>query len=542
MKVSHLSIRAKLLAVTGLTAILFLSAIFYTILGIERISGQFNDYIEGDQQRLEGLRTMQAEGAQAVIAAAKKIMVPGLKPPAEVARKAVSKFGDVLQTTAQLYENAEQGSESIKHIGQEWKEMAPLALQVIEQVDSGQIEAAKGLFTKRVQKHWGNIRKQLQPLINEEARNSEQTRQHVVEQADRVVLLGAIISLAALLIGMGLNLFTSRGITASVRKVAVLLDDIAAGGGDLTRRLPAESGLELRQLSSGFNQFAAEIQSLMQQVTGSVGQMNAIAGSLTQVALDSKQTAEEEDEAMAQVATAMTEMTATVQSVALSAANAASAAQEANNQSKAGYKVVSETQESIHSLTDSVEEAVRNMEVLEKESVQVGMVISVIRDIAEQTNLLALNAAIEAARAGEMGRGFAVVADEVRNLASRTQKSTREITEIIERLQSGAGATATLMQQSRDSAMDTLTQSKEASQALDAISKSVGHIHELNTEIASAAEEQGSVSEEIQRNTHHVNELSKHSTKSANQTSEKGLELEAIAKQINGLVQRFKVE
>jgi methyl-accepting chemotaxis protein len=542
MKVSHLSIRAKLLAVTSFSALLFLSAIFYAIFNIEHISSQFNDFIDGDQRRLESLRTMQAEGAQAVIAAAKKIMVPTLKPPGEVARKAVSRFSEVWQTSSHLYKNIEQGSESIERIGREWQEMAPLTLQVIEQVDAGQIDAAQALFTKRVQKQWGNIRKQMQPLINAETMKAEQTRTQVMEQADRVVLLGAILSFIALIVGVGLNLYTSRGISASVGKVADGLDDIAAGGGDLSQRLPVESGQELRRLSSGFNRFAEEIQALMRQVTGSVTQMNAIAGSLTQVALDSKQTAEKEGEAMAHVATAMTEMTTTVHSVAQSAANAASAAEEANSQSKTGYSVVSETQKSIRVLTDSVEEAAQNMEVLEKESVQVGMVISVIRDIAEQTNLLALNAAIEAARAGEMGRGFAVVADEVRNLASRTQKSTREITEIIERLQSGAGATAKLMQQSRDSAMETLNKSEEASQVLDAISQSVGHIHDMNAEIASAAEEQGSVSEEIQRNTDNVNDLSKKSALSANQTSEKGLELEAVAKQVSDLVQRFKVE
>jgi methyl-accepting chemotaxis protein len=542
MKISQLSIRVKLLAVSGLTSVLFLIAIFYAVLGTERISHRFKGFIDTDQARLESLRTLQAEGAQAVIAAAKKIMVPTLQPPAKVAGKAVANFSEVWQTASQLYVSGDEDKKAIEAIGRQWKEMAPLTLEVIEKVDKGQVESAQTLFIQRVQKTWGKIRKQLQPLIQHEEIKVEQTRQAVMEQASQVVLLGIILSSIALLVGIGLNLYVSHGIVASLRKVVAVLDDIAAGGGDLTRRLPDEDSLELRQLSNGFNRFAEAIQSLMRQVTGSVKQMNAIAVSLTRVAQDSKQTAEEEDEAMAQVATAMTQMTTTVQSVAASAANAASAAEEAEDQSKAGYRVVSETQESMRSLTDGVEEAVQNMEVLEKESVQVGMVISVIQGIAEQTNLLALNAAIEAARAGEMGRGFAVVADEVRSLASRTQKSTREITEIIERLQSGAGSTAKLMQQSRDSAIETLKKSSEASQALEAISGSVEHIHNLNVDIASAAEEQGVVSGEIQRNTDQVNELSKNSAISANKTSEKGLELETVAKQINDLVKRFKVD
>jgi methyl-accepting chemotaxis protein len=539
---SRLSIRAKLLTVTGLAAALFLSAIFYALLGTERISERFSGFIDGDQKRLESLRTLQAEGAQTVIAAAKKIMVPTLKPPARVAGNAVETFGEAWQTASRLYIDDKQGSEAMEQIGRQWKEMAPLALQVIEQVDAGQSGAAQVLFTQRVQKLWGNIRKQLQPLIENEAKRAETTRQEVMAQAETVLLIGGLLALTALVGGLGLNLLASTGIAASVRRVAQGLEDIAAGGGDLTRRLPEEGGLELRRLSSGFNCFAEETQSLMRQIKGSAEQMNAISEILTQVAREGQQTAEEEDEAMAQVATAMTEMTATVQSVAQSAANAASAAEEADDQSKAGHRVVDETQDAIRCLSEGVDEAARNMEVLEQESSQVGMVISVIRDIAEQTNLLALNAAIEAARAGELGRGFAVVADEVRNLANRTQKSTREITEIVERLQSGAGSTAKLMQQSRDSAIKTLDQSGEALQALDAITGSVAHIRDLNVEIANAAEEQGAVSAEIQHNTVNVSELSKMSAQSASQTAEKGHDLEAIAKQINGLVQRFKVE
>jgi methyl-accepting chemotaxis protein len=228
--------------------------------------------------------------------------------------------------------------------------------------------------------------------------------------------------------------------------------------------------------------------------------------------------------------------------VAQSAASAAAAAEEADTQAKAGRAVVDQTLDAIQRLAGDVEEASNNMAALEKESAQVSVVISVIRDIADQTNLLALNAAIEAARAGEMGRGFAVVADEVRSLASRTQSSTREVNEIIERLQAGTGSTARLMEQSRDSASQTLEQSSEATTSLEAITNSVARIRDMNVDIASAAEEQGAVSDEIQRNTVNVSELSVQSARSASQVSETGHELEAIAGEVTGLVARFNLD
>jgi methyl-accepting chemotaxis protein len=542
MMTSRLSIRARLLTVTGLASVIFLAAIFYALLGSERISDRFSLFLDGEQTRLNSLRSLQAEGSQAVIAAAKKIMVPTLKPPAKVAGKAVENFQKAWQTASELYTGDQQGRESIERIGDLWRQMAPQTLQVIEQVESGQTEAAKNLFIQRVQKHWGKIRKQLQPLIELESKRAEATRVEVKELADSVLLIGGLLSLVALLGGMGLNLLAGTGISSSVRQVADGLEDIAAGGGDLTCRLPEEGGQELRRLSRGFNRFVEEIQKLMRQVKGSAEQMNTIAEILNQLAREGRQTAEREDEQMAHVATAMTEMTSTVQSVAQSAANAASAAEEADQQSRAGQRVVEETQDAIRCLSEGVEESSRNMAVLEQESTQVGVVVSVIREIAEQTNLLALNAAIEAARAGEKGRGFAVVADEVRSLANRTEKSTQEITGIIGRLQSGAESTSKLMRQSRDSALETLEQSGEATAALESITRSVTHIRDLNVEIASAAEEQGAVSEEIQKSTVNVSDLSKLSSQSACQTADKGQELEVIAKQINDVVQRFKVE
>ncbi|RLW67675.1 MAG: hypothetical protein B6D71_16005, partial [gamma proteobacterium symbiont of Stewartia floridana] len=223
-------------------------------------------------------------------------------------------------------------------------------------------------------------------------------------------------------------------------------------------------------------------------------------------------------------------------------ASAATAAENADHQAKHGSQVVDQTLNAIETLSQGVEQASNDMKALEEETAQVGVVVSVIKGIAEQTNLLALNAAIEAARAGEMGRGFAVVADEVRTLASRTQSSTREINDIIERLQEGARSTAGMMEGRRDDAVDTLKQAAQAGTALEEITRVVADIRDMNVEIASAAEEQEAVSLEIERNTASVGALSQQNKSSTSQTEATGLEMQAISKQISQLVGRFKID
>jgi methyl-accepting chemotaxis protein len=193
-------------------------------------------------------------------------------------------------------------------------------------------------------------------------------------------------------------------------------------------------------------------------------------------------------------------------------------------------------------LSEDVEKASDDMLALKQETNQVEMVVSVIKDIAEQTNLLALNAAIEAARAGEKGRGFAVVADEVRTLASRTQTSTSEIIKIIERLQDGAQQTTNMMEESRNGVLQTLEQASHAGEALTAITDAVAEIRDMNISIASAAEEQHAVSDEIHRNTVSVSELSQKSKESTVLTEHAGEQLSNIADQITSLVGRFKIE
>jgi methyl-accepting chemotaxis protein len=242
-----------------------------------------------------------------------------------------------------------------------------------------------------------------------------------------------------------------------------------------------------------------------------------------------------------QVATAMNEMSATVQDVARNAVEAATAAKDADVTFDEGKKVVDRVISAIGELAGEVESAANVIQQLEEESRNIGSVLDVIKSIAEQTNLLALNAAIEAARAGEQGRGFAVVADEVRTLAGRTQESTQEIEEMISRLQSGTDNAVKVMESGKEITQVGVDQAAAAGEALQTINAAVEQISGMNTQIASAAEEQSAVAEEINRSIVSINEVAEQSSIGAQQTAAASDDLAKLAEQLKALVERFKV-
>ncbi|MBS7691281.1 methyl-accepting chemotaxis protein [Pseudomonas lalucatii] len=353
--------------------------------------------------------------------------------------------------------------------------------------------------------------------------------------------LSLLIGLAAVSAGLLLMWLTARGVTRPILGVAAMLEDIASGEGDLTRRLDYARQDELGELAGWFNRFLDKLQPVIADVKRSVQDARGTADQSAAIASQTSAGMQQQFREVDQVATAFQEMSATAHDVAHNAAQAADAARSADQASREGLGVIGQTTASIELLAREMNQAMQEVEGLASSSEQIGSVLEVIRSIAEQTNLLALNAAIEAARAGEAGRGFAVVADEVRNLAKRTQDSVEEIRQVIEGLQSGTREVVSSMHSSHRQAQGSVAQVEQAVAALQRIGQAVGVITDMNLQIASAAEEQSSVAEEINRNVASIRDVTESISGQAEESAQVSQNLNRLANHQQSLMDQFRV-
>jgi methyl-accepting chemotaxis protein len=385
-----------------------------------------------------------------------------------------------------------------------------------------------------------NLDSDLGSLVELQGTAITQTSQQLIagtDYADRLVIGLLVFGLTA---GLLISWLISHVIREPIVLAANTMQDIANGEGNLMISLDSSGKGELSSLAEAFNQFVGKIRHLIQRTAHSTESVITAVEQTSEKTQQIIQHVLKQEQETEQVATAMNQMTASITDVAKSAAVAEEAASGANHEAQSGRKLVQESVASIDELSREVEQAEQTIQEVEQESVRIGSVIDVIKSIAEQTNLLALNAAIEAARAGEEGRGFAVVADEVRSLANRTYESTGEIESMIQALQQGTQRAVSVMAAGREKVDRNVVQAGQTLDSLNEISQAAETINRMNSQIATAAEQQRAVAEEIKQSIFSINDRTKQTASDAKLTSEAVSSLGNYAANLQDVIAQFK--
>ncbi|TMN45358.1 methyl-accepting chemotaxis protein [Pseudoalteromonas sp. S2755] len=410
------------------------------------------------------------------------------------------------------------------------------------------VNEVQRIITERNQLIAGSLNKNGQSIADYLGRIKESIKDKQDElgpvaqaQSENTVSTIIVVACIVILLGCFLSWYITRLIKTPIggepKEIAEVASRIASG--DLT--IQFDRGESVSGIYLAMRNMADKLKAIIAEIQSSTHALSSSSETLSAITAQSKQGADNQMEQLSHSAVSMNEMAATIAEITQSAQLAADAATDADSQSNSGVQVVVATQQAMEGLVGKIENVSKTIENLEQETESVGSILDVIRGIAEQTNLLALNAAIEAARAGEQGRGFAVVADEVRSLASRTQKSTDEIQEMISKLQNEAKRSVGMMRENVKDAKDTADKSAKTDEVLQAISSSVSTIKDMNLQIASASEEQNTVTQQLSQSVTEISETAQETATGAERASDEALSLLSLSRALDKSVSSFRL-
>lgn len=378
-------------------------------------------------------------------------------------------------------------------------------------------------------------------LLNAQQEAVETRLKNIIKSLNVTQTTMVVLSIFVILLSVAIGVITTRSITKPVEEMRGMLDDIANGEGDLTKKLVINGTDELSEVSRLFNLFVEKLHANISKITINA---NNIASASAQLHSTSEEISRESENAAARVssvATAGEEMSSTSYDIAKNCMMAAEGARQASDAAMEGAKVVNETISVMGEIASRVQSTAEAVENLGCRSEQIGEIVGTIEDIADQTNLLALNAAIEAARAGEQGRGFAVVADEVRALAERTTKATKEIGEMIKTIQSETKAAVNVMNEGVSDVAAGSQKAAMSGEALEHIQTQINDVSMQISQVATAAEEQTATTEEISGNMHQINDVIAQASRGAGQSVVAAEHLSGSADELKYVVSQFKL-
>ncbi|ODB34762.1 chemotaxis protein [Pseudoalteromonas sp. BMB] len=401
-------------------------------------------------------------------------------------------------------------------------------------------KAVKLTHSDDYHRYKANIMKPVESFFTE---LENRTKQNVV-QAHSAVESYVLWAMVMLVITVCFSLFgvylVRRRIVKPIELLGRTFEEIGSSN-DLRKTVDESGATEIKAVANIVNRMLKSFKNTVTNIGSAGGAMSQSSKEVAHFIRSNKEISEEQNARLETIATAAEEMTATLNEVTSSTVSTADYANQVELEAQRGMEVMSQTSQQFSDLSVRFDETANIISELTEQSDQVSNVVSVIQAIAEQTNLLALNAAIEAARAGEQGRGFAVVADEVRTLAQRTQKSTEEIRDIINQLQTKAGSANTAIQQSQHQVQATEEQVMVSSEVLDSIFEAVSKIKDLTQGVATASQEQLSVTEDINTNINGLSDISKEAIKRMNEFMAIVEQLEQTSHRLNDNAREFTV-
>ena len=431
--------------------------------------------------------------------------------------------------------------EAVENIQQTLQQYIANLQIMIEKNEGNQRRMDVYLLDQEILPLMATIEDQVDELVWLKSQGMENSSLQLLESLDTALIIQLILASVALVLGILVAFIISKMVTVPLGQTVAALEDVAEGEGDLTRRLQVKSRDELGTLAGAFNQFSIKLQKLIQDVSACSQQLMQSAQQMSEVVASTETDINTQNQQIDQISSAIEGMTQQVQDVANHTAQAAELAEQTNKNALEGKQIVNQSLQSSSELSTDVDQASTVINELETDVEAISGIVEVIRGIAEQTNLLALNAAIEAARAGEQGRGFAVVADEVRTLASRTQESTEQIQQMIQRLQDGSMQAVQVMTNGKQKAVQGLEHARQAGESLQRISTAVEGMLSMNREIANSADQQGQTANQVSQTVIAVNELSAQTASSSATMANASRQVNELSVQLQSLMSQFKV-
>jgi methyl-accepting chemotaxis protein len=401
---------------------------------------------------------------------------------------------------------------------------------------------ARQLFIEQSNPAFQGVIASIKTYQDEVARDLSGRAEQEAVKSSRIQRTTLVIAGASIVAIIALGVVMGKSITGPLNRVVAMVQDIAQGEGDLTKRLEAGSAGEIGQLTEWFNVFMEKLEGVVSQVAVNTDRLASASTQLSATASQQSSGAESQKTQTDLVVASMHQLTSTVSEISQEAGQAAGAAKTATRIAREGGTLFEEVLGTMRQLSGSVGQTASKIHGLGKRSDQIGQIVGVIDDIADQTNLLALNAAIEAARAGEQGRGFAVVADEVRKLAERTSKATKEISAMIHSIQEETRTAVEAMEAGTAQVETGVKRASAAGASLTEIIHSAETVGEMVARIATAAGQQLSTAKTINSNVDQIARITQQTASGAHDSAHACQDLSRLAVDLQGLVGMFKLQ